>query len=322
MVEIKNIADKNEWNLLLAKNSTYSVFSSFEWGEYKKTSGWTVERLAFYNSGNFLGQCQFIYKKKYNAVISWNSGGILYSNLTHLKTIAEAAKEYFKSPFSYMRFYFYNVSEGKNLFETIETFSRPKKFINSNFSIAHTFSLQFDILKSMNSNHRYYYKQAIKNNFSFKVNPADNIDDFIHVHNDMTQSKELLHLKLDPADIMRLAASFEKNMVIFTVYLDEKPVASCLILRSSKKAFYYLAASSATGRKTYASYYMVKELFAYLASVGIEDFDFGGITPYNKEAHGVNKFKEGFGGEIVNYLGEWETSTSSLLSLLVNKVYL
>lgn len=322
MVEIRNIADKNEWNLLLAKNCTYSVFSSFEWGEYKKMGGWTVERLAFYNSGNFLGQCQFIYKKKYNAIISWNSGGILYSNLTHLKTIAEAAKEYFKSPFSYMRFYFYNVSEGKNLFETIETFSRPKKFINSNFSIAHTFSPQFDSLKSMNSNHRYYYKQAIKNNFSFKVNPADNIDDFVHVHNDMTQSKELLHLKINPADIMQLAASFEENILIFTVYLDEEPVASCLVLLSGKKAFYYLAASSSLGRKTYASYYMVKELFAYLSSVGIENFDFGGITPYNKEAHGVNKFKEGFGGEIVNYLGEWETSTSSLLSLLVNKVYL
>lgn len=322
MVEIKDITDKNEWNLLLSKNCTYSVFSSFEWGEYKKTGGWTVERLAFYNSGNFLGQCQFIYKRKYSAIISWNSGGILYSNLIHLESIAEAIKEYFQSPFSYMRFYFYNVSEGKNLFEIIETFSRPKKFINSNFSIAHTFSPQFDILKSMNSNHRYYYKQAIKNNFSFKVNPADDIDDFITVHNDMTKSKELLHLKINPSDIMQLLVSFEENILIFTVYLDEEPVASCLVLLNGKKAFYYLAASSSLGRKTYASYYMVKELFEYLSSVGIENFDFGGITPYNKEAHGVNKFKEGFGGEIVNYLGEWETSTSSLLSLLVNKVYL
>lgn len=321
MVEIKNIVDKNEWNLLLAKNTAYSVFSSFEWGEYKSISGWTIERLAFFNGGNFLGQCQFIYKKKYNAIISWNSGGILYTNLTHLNSIVEVIKEYFKSPFCYMRFNFYNVSEGQNLFEFIEIFNQPKKFINSNFSITHTFSPKFDILKSMNANHRYYYKQSIKNNFSFKISQLDCLDNFITIHNEMTQSKELLHLKITPTDIMQLITSFKENILIFTVYLEDKPVASCLILLSGKKAFYYLAASNPLGRKTYASYYMVKELFQYLSSIGIEHFDFGGITPYNKDAHGVNKFKAGFGGDIVNYLGEWEMSNSSILSFLVNKIY-
>lgn len=322
MVEIKNIADKNEWNLLLAKNTTYSVFSSFEWGEYKKTSGWIIERLAFYNSGNFLGQCQFMYKKKYTLLFSWNSGGIHYTKLTNLSLILEKIKDYFKSYSFYLRFNFYNISEGYSLFEFNEILHRPKKFINSNFSIGHSFRQNSDFLNSMNSNHRYYYKQAIKNNLSFTINSMNCVNDFLTVHNDMTQSKDLLHLKINPVDTDQLLNSFEANFLILTVFCDNEPVSSCLVLLCGEKAFYYLAASNSLGRKTYASYYMIKELFDHLISIGIKDFDFGGITPYKKDAHGVNKFKAGFGGDITNYLGEWEISNSSILSFLINKIYL
>ena len=119
-----------------------------------------------------------------------------------------------------------------------------------------------------------------------------------------------------------MANNFKNNFLIFSVYNNDKIVSGCLILIYRDHAFYFLAASNEYGRKTFASYYMIKELFEYLGKQGIGKFDFGGITPYNPEAQGVNKFKMGFGGDIIQYIGEWEISNSKALSFFVNNIFL
>ncbi len=59
-------------------------------------------------------------------------------------------------------------------------------------------------------------------------------------------------------------------------------------------------------RADIAAYAMVVKLLASLKEKGITQFDFGGIAPASLAASGVNHFKRGFGGELVEYLGEWE----------------
>lgn len=321
MIEVKELSEKTEWNTLLVKNINYNIFSTFEWGEYKKNSGWIVKRLTFYKSGNFLGQCQLIYKKKFFLSIGWTHSGINYTSLKNLSLILDEIKKYLNScKYHYQRFSFFQEQKASVSFEYHQLFAKSKKEINSDFTIVHNITKDTDIVSKMSSNHRYYYKKSLKNDLNITIN--DDINMFVDVHNDMTSLKKLDKLSITVDELNKLYKCFKDNIKILTVFKDEKAISSCLILVFKDQAYYYLAASNDVGRKTYASYYMIKELFSFLVSNDIKFFNFMGITPYDKNAYGVNKFKLGFGGDVINYLGEWEVSNSKLISFLVNKIYL
>jgi lipid II:glycine glycyltransferase (peptidoglycan interpeptide bridge formation enzyme) len=78
------------------------------------------------------------------------------------------------------------------------------------------------------------------------------------------------------------------------------------------------AATNEMGRKISAAYAMISELFVNLKSKGVEVFDFGGIDPGNLNAQGVDHFKKGFGGKIIEHLGEWESIPSETLRFFLN----
>jgi lipid II:glycine glycyltransferase (peptidoglycan interpeptide bridge formation enzyme) len=96
------------------------------------------------------------------------------------------------------------------------------------------------------------------------------------------------------------------------------PVTSCLAQVFGKKAFYMVASTNEKGRDVSAAYAMVEVLIQQLRARGITQFDFGGIDPVNKSASGVNHFKCGFGGQITEYLGEWEAASSEIIRRTLN----
>ena len=67
-----------------------------------------------------------------------------------------------------------------------------------------------------------------------------------------------------------------------------------------------------------ASYGVFALLLQYLQNTGMTEFDLGGMDPNSPGARGVNQFKKGFGGELVQYVGEWEWATASWLRWAVN----
>jgi lipid II:glycine glycyltransferase (peptidoglycan interpeptide bridge formation enzyme) len=108
------------------------------------------------------------------------------------------------------------------------------------------------------------------------------------------------------------------DITVFTGYIDGKPVSSCLLLNFRQKSFYFMAASGKRGRDIYASYAMIYKLFEHLKKQGVIEFDFGGIDPSSDFSKGVTHFKKGFGGDLVEYLGEWDWASSRWLRLAVN----
>lgn len=318
MVDIKVCNQKEDWNNLLLKTENYNLFSTFQWGDYKQQKNWTVERLLFYSNGNFLGMSQLIYKKKSKLIIGWTNSGVNYVNIKYIENIVESIKNYFSNNLYYKRFSFFEEYNALKNFEYSKFLISSSKFINSNFTIIHKLKNNPNFI--LNSNHRYYYKQALKNNLEFRINYE--INDFIKIHDEMIKFKDREDLKININDIQTIINLFKDNYFCATIYLENIPISSCLILFFDNQAYYYLAGSNDKGRKTYSSYLMIVELLKYLSENGFKLFDFMGITPFDKESFGVNKFKMGFGGRVIEYSGEWEISNLKLLSFLVNKVYL
>ena len=108
------------------------------------------------------------------------------------------------------------------------------------------------------------------------------------------------------------------KVLILVGYMDNQPVTGCLVLVFGSNAFYMMASTGTQGREVSAAYAMFERLMQELIERGVTDFDFGGIDPARSEAAGVNHYKCGFGGELVEQLGEWESAPSEWFRLAVN----
>ena len=318
MVDIIKCNSMEEWNGRLLGTTKYGIFSTFQWGEYKTKKGWVVDRLLFYHCGNFLGMSQLIYKKRLGVIVGWTNSGINYVDVKYLADIVKSIKNYFYGNFFYERFSFFEEHNPCKVFEHFKILDESSQRINSNFTIIH--DLQNNSNINLSANHRYYYKKSLKNNLEFKI--EYDADNFIKIHTEMTNFKNRSDLVVKVDDIKCLIDAFEDNYFFANVYLNNVIVSSCLVLFFGNMAYYYLAGSNNDGRRVYASYFMVVNLLNYLLKNNFIFFDFMGITPFDKNAFGVNSFKVGFGGKIIEYLGEWEISNSKLLSFVINKIYL
>jgi len=186
--------------------------------------------------------------------------------------------------------------------------------INSGYSIRIDLSKPIEtILAEMTSKHRYYVKKALKQEIQWRAErDIDAVQGFLSLHNEMLKQKRLGSLKVDTKNVSNMLNVLNENAFIFSGYLESEQVTSCLVLTFGDKAFYMLAATGEKGRKANLAYSMTYNLFEYLKKRGINEFDFGGIAT-TSAAVGVNHFKGGFGGEVLEYLGEWDWSNSDWL---------
>ena len=319
MIEIREIDAADKWNELVSKCVNFNIFNLHQWGEFKKSS-WQVKRIAFYKKDNFIGATQLLFKQKLNFSLAWISSGIVFTNYKYLGEIVTSLEDYFKGPYVF-RFNFFESSTGEVSFnfDKEQRLLKCNKSINSGYTIRFDLSQMNDTVKSMSSNNRYYYKKAIKNDLSFEEQEV-NVNDFVQNHNEMTDTKKLSAIIVNDKEIQQIKDCFGESLKMFVVKDGDTLLSSCLIILHKKHAYYYLASASSEGREKFASFFMVKELIDHLKESGVKHFDFGGITPFKRSAEGVNRFKMGFGGEVINYVGERQLASSKLLSTIISYV--
>lgn len=318
---IEIIRERDLWNKSLMRCCNFNVFGLFEWGEYKKKS-WNVERIAIYKNGSFQGATQVLLKKYPGVIFGWASCGIFVTDYKHLEKILEQIKTYYsnKAKLYYLRFNFCEETKGDLSF-LMSSFSLLKKCnhrVNSGYTVRFLLDSSFDVVKSMSSNNRYYYKKAISKNLRFVLEPNVDASAFTLIHNKMTQSKELGSIQIDQNEITELSMALGDKLKMYTVFKDGERMSSCLLICSENHAYYYLAAACDEGRDVYASFFMVACILKRLSADNISHFDFAGITPYQKNALGVNRFKTGFGGKVVKNIGEWEMSNNQIIVQIFN----
>lgn len=319
MVSVVEVTSAQVWNDQLKKTRNGNVFSCFEWGEYK-AGGWSPLRLAVFDEGKFLGQAQLLLKKKFKFALAWVSGGVNVVDSKHYPVVLHALSEYFKGLRHLVRLYFPEKHDSVAAF-LIGHEARPAwRCVNSGFSIIH--DLGNPVPAKLSSNHRYYQKKAVGNQLTFKFGAEVGLEDFASIHDEMVRLKNVDGISTSTESLMALAGTLGEKCFPCLVLKNNQPVAGCLILRWAHTAFYYMAASSAAGRDLYASYAMVPALLENLRATGVTEFNFGGITPYDPTAAGVNRFKLGFGGEQMRALGEWDLTNSEMLQTAFNVIYL
>ncbi len=321
--------NRAKWDDALLQSQDYTVFQSFRWGEFKRGTGWTPMRwIARDRAGLVVAMAQILTKSFRGRVkIGWAPGGpVLLFPPTPLGELALIVKLLLQEINALggrtcIRFDSYLAKDttlSSAAFE--QSCARPLFAMNTGCSSCLDLRQPMDVLtRKMTSKHRYYVKKALTENLQW--NPGSDtrcVEELARLHTEMVLQKKLPSLRSCSREISAMWNVLGTNATIFTGYVENRAVTSCMILTFGEKAFYLMAATSTEGRKLSASYAMIYRLLEYLQKQDITQFDLGGLNPGSYGAQGVNHFKRGFGGKFVERLGEWEWASSKWLRWALN----
>lgn len=102
-------------------------------------------------------------------------------------------------------------------------------------------------------------------------------------------------------DALRKVFEPQKKLIIGRAILDNKAVASILLLRHGKSATYQIGWSLSEGKENGAHHLLLWDSLRLLKEMGVYDLDLGGVN--DGSAKGIKQFKQGMGGEFIELLG-------------------
>lgn len=107
--------------------------------------------------------------------------------------------------------------------------------------------------------------------------------------------RELRGERVSADDEARIALAFDRTGAgeLFQALLRDRVVASILVLRANKGAYYESAGTNAEGMTCGAAHFLLYEIVAALKEQGVEIFNMGGADPQLNP--GLQRFKAGFG---------------------------
>lgn len=150
-------------------------------------------------------------------------------------------------------------------------------------------------------------RKAIKN--KLEIRQSNNITDFINIRAKQHFPLGFL-LKEEMEKIWQYF--YPQNAILLLACARPKlPLAGVLLLFFGQKSYYWYASSLPEGKKLFAPTLLIWEALKVSKAKGAKLFDFEGVYDerYSKATsswRGFTKFKEGFGGQEVSYLGSFK----------------
>lgn len=318
---------REEWDELTLESQDHNVFQSFAWGEYRRTFNWMPVRwIARTEDGALVAMVQLLTKQLPGGLkIAWSPGGPLlrfpHPAQQNVALTVELLLRQLKEQDgpSWVRFNSYLPHDPAVTYAFSRSCVRPLVPLTTGYSLSIDLRNSFATLtERFKPRHRAYVKQVVNKIECRAGRDSRFVEEFVKLHNEMTTRKGLSSHRTSRREIFALCEQLAGQAVVFTGYLDAEPLSSYIVVNSGPKAFYLMAATGQMGREMRASYGVFAELLQYLQKTGMTEFDLGGMDPNSPGARGVNQFKRGFGGELVQYVGEWEWAAAGWLRWAVN----
>lgn len=316
------------WDSQLLQAGDYNVYQSRAWGLYKQSHGWTpVLCVGKSKSGCIAGMAQVLIRKfPFGIHAGWAPGGpvLQFRDWSPKRTdkVLGSLRQFLERKFGtiWLRFHSYLPNEPELAYSFSGRLSRPFFKVNSEFSTLLNLQMSVEEFeKSMTSKHRYYVRQALAHNIEWKSGRDEESQaGLARLHAEMTDDKGMESIKMNADEIGNMMYSMGEQATIFSGYYNGEAVTACLLLTLGEKVFYAIAANGRKGRELGAAYAMINQLLPALRGGGFKTLDFAGLDPKTPAAFGVNHFKRGFGGDMAEYLGEWECATSERLRYAMN----
>lgn len=323
---------KDQINDVLAKAPHAHLLQSYEWGVFQEAFGERVFRVGIEDDGKIVALATLIRKdfgfgKSYlycprGPVFLEESESLAEMLLQEIETIAKREGAFF----------FRANPEYQERPEWMKSFKKaPNELEPRETTIVDLKKSEDELLASMKSKTRYNVRLAKKRHVTIESS-FDNpkfLEIFLQLNRE-TASRDGFTPHSD--DYYR--KQFEvlgknKNLAIYVAFADaagKKPIASNIVSFFGKRATYVHGTSSNEGRNLMPTFLLQWQAMLDAKERGMEEYDFWGITTSDDPKHpwhGISRFKKGFGGNVVQYVGAYDKVFQSLwysLYLLIKKV--
>lgn len=179
---------------------------------------------------------------------------------------------------------------------------------------------QDEVMAIFHAKTRYNIRVAIKNNVSVILGSQNDLDDFHRI---------MLETGVRDGFVIRSKSYFKQMMDclgehcrLYMAYYDGKPIAGTLAVWYGDKVWYLYGASSNEYRNVMPNYLLQWEMIKWAVEKGCRIYDFRGVSGDLSEdnpLYGLYRFKKGFNGEFIEFIGELDLAFNPFLNFAVNK---
>lgn len=322
---IQEIGELSTWNVFFDQNGSPSFLQSWEWGEFEEKMGYRVTRLGVYKKNELAGIAQVIHMKTRRGSFLFIPHGPIMNverGTWNVERIIKALQEYLidlakKENCSFIRIapILENMPENQKIFADLGFKKAPIYMHAERLWVLPLYHLDIDrskmvindeeILSKMRKTTRYLIRKAQREGVIIEKRTDEMaVDDFYKIY-EQTAARENF-VPFSKAFIREEFNAFNKTgnaLFLFGKVHPAGGIASALIIFTKSTGFYHQGASIHT--KIPVTYLLQWEAIKEARRRGCQFYNFWGIqqegrTP--KSWSGLTLFKQGFGGQQIDYL--------------------
>ena len=311
--------DKNNWKSLILKQPFTPFTQSWEWGELQKNSVRKIWRLEFQEKNEIIGLAQIIkYPLPFNKKFLYIPRGPIILNKQNFSE--QVFEQYLNKLAREENAIFIRIDS--DVFKSAKpsptlayrsAITQPKTEWMIDLSLSES-----DLLAQMHEKTRYNIRLAQKKGVVAKVYFGNDIknqlENFFNLLKETAQrDKFYLHPIIHYQKIIDI---FNDKIELVSAEYEGKILAAGLVLFSGNTATYLYGGSSSENRNLMAPYAMHWEAIKRAKERGCKWYSFGAVN--DTDLASVARFKQGFGGEAIDFGGSFDMIINPLWYWLYN----
>jgi len=316
-MEIKeaSIEDKKRWNNFVLESPYGSFLQSWEWGDFQESLGNKVFRLQIIDKGQILGTMLLV-KHRLPRNFSWlySPRGPVWGLGNWDLKIGQSLRQYLATIARNEKAIFLKIEPKIEKRISHQNLKIPEKFIQStsvqpeNTLILDLEKSSAEILAQMHPKTRYNLKLSERKGVTCRIsdNSPYDINAFYEILKETASKNKIKIFPFKHYQKLIKILSKENLVELFIAEYKKKPIAAVIASFFGSEASYLHGASLYNFRRLMAPHQLQWKVILEAKNRSCKKYDLWGIAPENQPNHkwaGITRFKKGFGGQVVQYLG-------------------
>jgi lipid II:glycine glycyltransferase (peptidoglycan interpeptide bridge formation enzyme) len=313
---------REQLNNFVSNHPHGHLLQSYEWGEAQENFGEPIFRVAVKDGEQILGVATVIIKTFYkNFHYIYCPRGPLFvetaSREVHEMLLAAISEEAKKRGSLFLRV----APETTEKPSWLDGFKKADHELEPHESLILDLAKQEEqLLAEMKPKTRYNIKLAQKKGVTVTSGTDETFLNIFLRLNKETASRDNFTAHKDAYYQSILKALAPRGLLkVYVAYAEGMPIAANLVSSFGKRVTYMHGASSNEGRNLMPTFALQWEAIRDAKIQGKTEYDFWGITTSQDEKHpwaGITRFKNGFGGSVVKYIGAYDLVYRKVLTTL------
>lgn len=173
-----------------------------------------------------------------------------------------------------------------------------------------------ELFGDFHSKWRYNIRLAGRKGVQVKICGSDMAETFYEIMK-VTCERDGFALR-DAAYFRKILDVFGENARLYMAFFEDKPIAGAIAVYWGDKLWYFYGASSNEFRNVMPNYLVQWEMIKWAVEKNCRIYDFRGYSGVQDDSDGLYRFKMGFDGTAVEFMGEMDLITKPAAAKIVD----